>query len=88
MVPPPSLTVTRRVPRTQGVEELKGGKVEYRADKAGIVHVSFGKASFKEADLLRNLKAVQVTPRDPDSEGCLCETWVLCVKAVLRVTGM
>jgi len=44
---------------TKGVEELKGGKVEYRADKAGIVHVSFGKTSFKEQDLLRNLKAIQ-----------------------------
>jgi len=42
------------------VEELKGGKIEYRADKAGIVHVSFGKTSFKEKDLIRNLKAVQV----------------------------
>ena len=45
----------------QGVEELKGGKVEYRADKAGIVHVSFGKTSFKEQDLLRNLKAIQAS---------------------------
>ena len=44
------------------MEELKGGKIEYRADKAGIVHVSFGKTSFKEKDLVRNLKAVQVRP--------------------------
>jgi len=43
------------------IEEFKAGKLEFRADKAGIVHVRFGKASFSEDALLENLKTLQQT---------------------------
>lgn len=41
----------------KAVKEAKAGKVEFRAEKEGIVHASIGKASFGKARLLENLKA-------------------------------
>ena len=53
---PKTGTVTQDVARA--VTEFKGGKVEYRTDRYGNVHVRIGKASFNEADLETNLRAV------------------------------
>ncbi len=41
------------------IKEFKAGKLEFRADRAGIVHVRFGKASFSAEALLENLKTLQ-----------------------------
>ena len=45
----------------QAIAEFKAGKLEFRADRTGIVHVMFGKVSFPTEDLLVNLKALQET---------------------------
>ena len=56
LMPNPKLgTVTMDV--GQAVKDAKGGQVEFRAEKAGIVHSSIGKASFSEADLKKNYDA-------------------------------
>jgi len=56
MPSPKSGTVTQNIP--QAIAEFKKGKLEYRADKTGIVHLSFGKTSFSIQQLEENLLAV------------------------------
>ena len=57
LMPNPKVgTVTVDV--AQAVQDLKGGKVEYRVDKAGNVHVPVGKASFDGSRLLDNTKSL------------------------------
>ena len=43
---------------TKAINEIKAGKIEYRLDKANIVHVPFGKASFTEEQLQDNFQAI------------------------------
>jgi len=52
---PKSGTVTQDV--AQAVKEIKGGKIEFRVDKTGIVHSSVGKLNFENEKLVDNAKA-------------------------------
>jgi large subunit ribosomal protein L1 len=56
LMPNPKLgTVTPNV--TEAVKAAKGGQVEFRVEKAGIIHSGIGKASFSKEDLRRNFDA-------------------------------
>jgi large subunit ribosomal protein L1 len=56
LMPNPKLgTVTPNV--TEAVKAAKGGQVEYRTEKAGIIHAGVGKASFTEEAIAANIRA-------------------------------
>lgn len=56
MMPNPKLgTVTPNV--AEAVKAAKGGSIEFRAEKAGIVHAGVGKASFAQKDVVENVRA-------------------------------
>lgn len=56
LMPNPKVgTVTPNI--KEAVESAKAGSLEFRAEKAGIVHAGIGKASFKEAQIIENVKA-------------------------------
>ncbi|MGE4313535.1 MAG: 50S ribosomal protein L1 [Pseudobdellovibrionaceae bacterium] len=56
LMPNPKLgTVTMDV--TKAVDEAKGGAIEFRAEKAGIIHAGVGKASFDDKKLVENIRA-------------------------------
>jgi len=56
MPSPKSGTVSTTLEST--LTEFKKGKFEYKADKSGVVHVSFGKADFSTTQLVENLEAL------------------------------
>ncbi len=53
---PKAGTVTMDV--TKAINDIKAGKIEYRLDKANIIHVPVGKVSFEEAKLQENIDAL------------------------------
>lgn len=63
------------------VEELKSGKVQYRADKQGIIHTSIGKVSFEDAKLRENLSVLAdavIRAKPAAAKGSYLRTVVLC----------
>ena len=68
LMPNPKLgTVTQDV--LTAVKNAKSGQVQYRNDKAGIVHAGIGKLNFKEEDLLENIKAFYESIHKSKPEG-------------------
>ena len=53
---PKAGTVTMDV--TKAVNDIKAGKIEYRLDKANIIHVPIGKVSFTDEKLMENFNAL------------------------------
>ena len=68
LMPNPKVgTVTFDV--AKAVREVKAGKVEYRVEKAGIVHVPIGKGSFGAEKLIDNAQALIVEPAAREAGG-------------------
>lgn len=79
MPSPKAGTVTTDVKVT--LEEFKKGKLEYRADKTGIVHLMIGKSNFTNSDLLENLIAVYNSienNKPPGVKGRYFKTFHIC----------
>ena len=69
LMPNPKLgTVTNDV--TEAVQAAKGGQVQFRAEKAGIVHAGVGKASFSNEALLENVRAFVNAVNRAKPSGC------------------
>jgi large subunit ribosomal protein L1 len=65
-------TGTVTVDVSKAVKEIQAGKVEYRVDKAGIVHVAIGKASFSAENLVANALALVssvIRAKPPSAKG-------------------
>ena len=53
-----TMDVTKAVNDIKAIQDIKAGKIEYRLDKANIIHVPIGKASFSEEKLQENFNAL------------------------------
>merc|ERR1719373_1335071 len=60
----------------ESVKEFKAGKLEFRCDKQGIVHVPIGKCDFDESALQGNLAAVTQCIEKNRPSGCKGKLWV------------
>jgi large subunit ribosomal protein L1 len=80
LMPNPKVgTVTTDVERA--VREVKGGRVEFRVDKTGLIHVPIGKLSFTEEQLMQNLTATVneiVRQKPTGAKGQYVRSVVLC----------
>jgi len=59
----------------EAVGEFKAGKIEFRTDKQGIVHVPFGKCNFDDDKLTENLMALTGTIEKVRPSGCKGKLW-------------
>jgi large subunit ribosomal protein L1 len=79
MPSPKSGAVTTNL--TAALSEFKKGKFEYKADKTGVVHISFGKANFTKIQLIENLvslyKSIEQN-RPPGVKGRYFKTLFIC----------
>ena len=74
--PPPHLCIARRDRAAcLPTQPAQAGKIEFRTDKQGIVHVPIGKSDFSEADLSKNLAAICDTIEKNRPTGCKGKLW-------------
>ena len=63
------------------IKELKGGRIEYKSDKTGVIHLMVGKKSFDDNGLIDNIKAVynQIDKDKPsDAKGNYIKSFHIC----------